>query len=654
MLKRMLTALFLGATLAAPALADRADEKPGIAALAPKDSWVIVATDHWDTMRTQWNSNVIAGLTSDPQFVAMWKGLWDMVQKETGEGDESPLPMARLFPFKDLLDDAGIKIEDLPLPSGPAGLAVYDMLEQPKVAGAEADEDEFAPRPAKVPGVMLAADFGARAGEVEESIRKAIAELVRRGEAEADETVHLGVGIRTLKLTKLEDRWKASREELAKKIEAEFKKQAGEDGLDGGYRPGDWIRRQPMPAEMRAIQTVHIAQREGLVIVGNELSVLERAIDSLDGQRVDTVSERASFQTARRFIGEEAVLYAMVLTDVFAEAAAKERAADEPAAGPFGMPAVAGRLLGISGTKALTMGIYLDTDRGPLEMRIGMLHPKLGGLLSLFDSAPAGYTPPPFAPSDADGAGVTYVKFDRIFPTVRDILKAAPPDESPIPEAQLAQAEGLVAPVLASMGPAVHVVSTTTRPLSHESNQTTVAIQLKDAAPLTNVIVGFGGGFLKPRDFEGNQIFETDDRGLGVRISIGLGFGYAFIGTPAGVENAMRLAGRTGSGLANKPGFREAAAGFKPGAAAYMYQDMRSTLELALWMLKNPPAPLDFDFDAEGRPVRKAAEPPPAPEWTKLLPEVDQWLKYLGDPLAEVRVTNQGIEMISWYRAPKP
>lgn len=630
--------------------------------VAPPDTMVIVGTDDWKAMDAAWTRSSISGFTTDPEFKELWKSMWEALGEEGAQGAEKTAE--EFFPFKKILDQAGVKVEDLPLPSGSAGLCVFwsDALKDPKKnEQPEDEEDAWRRTPESIPpGLLLMGDFGERAGEVEAAVEKAIAELVKRGEATSDQSTHAGVTIHSLNLTQLEERWKAEREERAKKADDDYRKsdpEVKEEEIKR-YGPGAWMRRQPVPMMIRAARQVHVARVESRVMMANDLGALQGAIERAGGERGGGKSEtatRASYQAARRFLNG-AHVYAIALVDAAAEITRRESDEagdkDERRHGPLaGVPGdEILTALGVKGTQAIVAGAYLDTERGPLELRAAVLHPRLGGLFTLLGAAPKGFEPPAFVSSDAMSVGTLYVNFDKVLPFVRQALKDLPEDSRPFGEQELAQVEGIAGPVLASLGGRVHILTTISRPMKADSEQTVWALELKDADPIKNILTAFGASMgLKPRDFEGNQIFSNPEAGeFGLNLAVGVGFGHAFIGGVTGVENAMRQASRPANSIASKPEFVDAAGVLRPGALAYSYQDMRESLEMMIWQLQNPGAALE----AMGIELDEGDEPEGL-SFAKNIPSADRWLKYIGDAVTEVIATDNGVEFVVIYRAPK-
>lgn len=622
--------------------------------LAPPSTFVLIGTDDWTGMSQAWDRSSVSMLTKDPEFVAMWKAIWSSINAPGEEPEPGSLPLSRLFPFKALLEDANVNVEDLPLPTGATGLALFERAPSAEKPTPRNDEDEdmwFDDAPP--PGLLLCSDFGARANEVEVFLERAIEQLVRRGEATVTEAAHAGATIRSIDLPKLEERWRASMDEAAKKADEQFRKHAGDEMNEEDlqrFGPGQYMRRRPMPAELRAIATVHVARRESMVLLANERGAVERALDHLDGQRIASIAERPSLIEARRWLGDGAHAYVIALIDVLAErkaAAPEERHTEIMDLLSLGMPESALMLTGLKGTRSLVVGIDLDTERSPVEIRVAMMHPSLGGLFALFDKAPGSFEPPAFAQADCAGAGTMFVRFDRLIPELRARLRTIPEDERPLADEEIAQFEGIAGPVLESLGPQVHFITNIDRPFSAQSSQFLAAIQLRDDAPVRNVLAAFGGAAgLKARDFEGHMIWDLELGPMAPPLSLGMGFGYAFVGQTTGVEGAMRQAARPDTGLAKKPEFRDAVAGLRPGASAYLFQDTRQSFEHLFWTVQHPAEAIGLDLGDN----EELAEALKSPSWAKAIPPADRWSKFLGDSVGEVMITPAGIEMISYYR----
>ncbi len=632
-----------------PALARLAPEAMGIADVAPKNTLIIAGTDDWTKMAAAFARTSINAIGTDPQFKVMWTALWDSVD-EVDKDD--PSSFGKLFPLGGVLKDAGIEPDELPWPTGSAGIAVFEL---PRAEAKEParDPENFAdwqPPAQTPPGVLISSDFGPKAADVEAFAEKAMAQLVKRDEATVATAEHAGATIHTLTLTKLEARWKESLEEQAKVIEEAFRKRAkgNADAGDADWNPAQYIRRQPLPAQLRMVQTLHLARKDSVVLVSNHREAIEQALDTIEAQRAGPVATRPSYVGARKALGDGVNAFAIVLIDAYAQQQADARKAKPDEMGDEGGLFPGGSvmflsILGVKGTTALAGSVTFDTPAGTAEVRVLHQIPKVTGLLALLDKAPGGFEPPAFAPVDAMSVGTMYVRFDKVVEKARETLKALPAGQQPIDEQSFQQFEALAAPVLASMGPRVHILSTLERPLAHDSAHGLYAIELRDPAPVRSILVAFGGQMgLKPRDFEGHQIFASTEEMIP---AIGLGFGYAFLGPVKDVENAMRQSARPDAAIASRKDFRAATASLRPNGTAYVYQDLRSAVELAIWTLQHPAAARDFDADeAEGGNKQPRTAPAP-PAWVAKIPPIDTWMKYLGDTVWELQQTDGGFEL---------
>lgn len=629
------------------ALARVAPEALAIADVAPKNTLVIASTDDWTKMATAFGRTSIGAMRADPQFKAMWTALWDSAEEQDSN---DPLSISKLFPLGGVLKDAGIEPDELPWPTGSAGVAIFELPNEKSKDKSARDAEEFdgwEPQAQTPPGVLISSDFGTKAADVEALAERAMAQLVKRDEATTTTAEHAGATIHTLTLTKLEARWKESLDVQAKAFEEAFRKRAKDknEEPDPDWNPGQYIRRRPMPAQMRMLQTMHLARKDSLVLVSNHREAIEQALDVIESQRGGPIASRPSYVAARKALGDGVHAYGIVLIDAYAEQQAEARRAkpdemnDEGGLFPGGSDLIMSTL-GVKGTTALAGSITFDTPAGTAEVRVIHQIPKITGLLALLDKAPGGFEPPAFAPVDAMSVGTMYVRFDKVVEVARQTLKSMPAGQVPIDEQSFQQFEALASPVLASMGPRVHILGTLDRPMASDSAHTLYAIELRDPAPVRSILVGFGGQVgLKPRDFEGHQLFSSTEDAVP---AIGLGFGYAFVGPVKDVENAMRQAARPDAAIASRKEFQSATSGLRPGGTAYVYQDLRATIELALWTLQHPTANRGFDPDDVDADEQLQAAKPPA--WVAKVPAVDTWMKYLGDTVWEIQQTEGGFE----------
>jgi hypothetical protein len=304
-------------------------------------------------------------------------------------------------------------------------------------------------------------------------------------------------------------------------------------------------------------------------------------------------------------------------------------------------------VLGITNVKSLSFGMRLDNPDWTAETTIGVLVPEKRGLVALLADPLGAFDPPAFVPPDVATVSALSFRFDKVYDLAREIVATFPEENRAQTSAMLDQGVGMVKPALDAMGPGIHYFTSYRQPLAADSESTVFVIDVRDVGVVTNTFSFFAtqmGGMVEPRDFEGNTIFGSDD----LPIAVGVGFNRCFIGAPAGVENAMRLAGRADAPrLSDEPAFKEATRVLAPGGNSYTFADTRQVIRWAYWTVENAEKVVAHEvqlseWDAEDREAFLKDFRENQPEWLKKLPPLDVILSHLGDSASEIRPTPEG------------
>lgn len=227
---------------------------------------------------------------------------------------------------------------------------------------------------------------------------------------------------------------------------------------------------------------------------------------------------------------------------------------------------------------------------------------------------------------------------------------------------------GAVQPLLSNIGPQVIISSSYERPFSATSQKQMWAIRLRDEQAVMQSLAGlFPMMGFQPRDFQGNQIWSpVPGAMIGPEVfSLGMGFGYMFLGSTDSVENAMRQAGAGADGaprIADEPRFSKAIEQLGDQAIMFGYSDTKKGLEWGEWYLKNLDQILaqqmeafaqdDPNMDAQVREQMIEETRNSIPAWLRTLPPLDVITDNLGDSVIEFRPTAAGFEgRMLWLRA---
>lgn len=576
-----------------------------IADIAPKGSALVVGVDDCAAMKTAFDRTGLRAMWDEP---SVQKWFRDATKEMTEQINE-------------MLETIDAKREDLSLPSGPAGMAMW-MVEQ-----AEPTDPPFA--------FIMMGDFGEEAD--------AMHDMLLAGFDEGEEKKRLRV----------------DREEFGDATIFTIEQLETEDEDVDDAEEDEWAELEGWeePAEPR-FEKMFYARVGTRLLTATNLTDLENAIDRIGGEKLESIREVDAFHAARNQVGAHDG-YAVLLTGSVFEMMDREakRAAEEfGMAGPQVMPML--DAFGISAVDAVSMGVKLDADDGMMVTRYGVLADKMGGILKLFDVPPASFEPPAFV--SADAASFTLMQFDlsRLIPTLQEVSRALPAQESQQLGMVLGMAGGFIGPVLDTLGSEIYWAQTYARPFSAESQRTVVAIRAKDQAALSQAMAGTAAQLgMTSRDFQGSQIWSMGaGGGMGGMLpigegSIGIGGGHMFIGAEGDVENAMRQAGQQGElSLAKDERFQRALGATKGKGFSFSYMNLPRTLDFMKWYMDNYEAiakkQLDEMLGDVDDPELRAwyeENQPEKPEWMGTLPDLSIIAKHVGDSVTEFHRADDGM-----------
>lgn len=604
----------LSATLcAAPALADGLT----IAELAPPDAVTVIGVDDCKATFASFDETGFAAIWKDAQF-QKW---FEKHSKETLDD------MAKGF------EELGVKMEDLKRPVGAAGVAAW-------FTGATVEPGMPPPPPA----VLMMADYADQAEAMHTTLVTMLEKAQAQKQAEYKETEHDGVTIYTYKLIKPE----------------------GEDPevVDDEGEPIEF-----MGEEAPTYEQMHYARAENVLLVCSDLEFMQKTIDRVKGGKASSVSESETFQRALSQVGPHQG-YAVIMGDVGREWMKKEMARDAEGGDP--MAAAMTQLLGTLGleqVQAIGSGFTFESDDAMAEISYAVLAPKKEGAVALFDAPEMPFDPPAFVGGDIASFTVMQANFPGILPLAERIVRDLPEDMKAMVEGQVMMAQQMMGPMLANLGPEMHILTKYERPLTIDSEKTVFAIKLRNQEAFTTALKGVVPMMgLEPRDFNGNQIYSPGAGGMipADAFAMGLGFGHVFMGPTASVENMMRDAGAADAPkLSEEKGFKAAQRLTSGKGIAYSYQKSAEAADWQEWTMKNfdkiidaqvkemfPEEPAD-EQEREWRDqmIKEMRESTPA--WMRDNPPFHLIRKHVGDNILEVRSTPEGFVGRGWILNPQ-
>lgn len=593
--------------------------KVGIADLVGPETVLVFSIDDYAASKDVWEKSALGVLFKSSQF----KDLFDAINLEAGKNSPN-------LPGTKWLEEAGIKSDELPSPTGALGLAVVTHV----------DPKTFVPT---FRWIALA-QFGTDTDKIVEAMDKTLDHLEKKKLAKVTEEEVAGLKVRKIELIEPSDEDKDAK--AKKPAAADDEDEMPPFGPDGNALP---------------FKEAFIARTGDSFMLSSDKETLERAIDALGGKaKGESLATSAGFANIRKQHPAGTLGYAAAFVEPIREVARRvegklpkrkfgeEGSALESLCRGLQEPTT-DRILnitGVKGTEAMTYSMAMDTDTAVIEVNFAMLQKERKGVMTLIESAKGVFTPPSFVSADAASVVGVNFRFDKVLDTARSIAQGLKGDERAQLEAQLMQAEPMAGPVLATLGPEVYIVTFSDRPFSAESGHVLVAIKNSDATPITNLLAMFGAqAGLKPRDFEGNQIFAG---AMGMDVALGIGLGHIFIGKVSDVENALRLGKGGGANLAGEPRFRSAQAAMPANPMLTSYSDSSQMLGYMLWTLKNPGAQWDAQaklYRERGIDEKFLGKRPEVPKWVSKLPELDTLLKHIGDGIMDMTWTDEGLKL---------
>lgn len=495
------TALATAAWTLALALAclAHAAEAVGIERLAPKDSWLVLGVDDVAAARERWNRTP----------VLKW---WDSepVQKLVKEELERSRKQAQ-----ERLRKLGVAEDAWSAPRSMGG-AMYAARDEKL----DSDQANF----------LLHGEWGEGADGVATVFEAVIAEYEKEKPGRVRQVEIRG------------------RKALAIGVKPEEPKpEIGKDGRPRRPRP----RRGGLFEEgglFQQVATIWYVREGGHFLLGSQESDLAEALGVIEGQSRPCVQDDPDFRASLEQVGRGDG-WAVLLT------APMQRVAG--ATGPqfaFLQP----MLTALFGeVKAYGFSLVSDGPQSQFELVNGILvKGDRTGVLALPDPAVAAAAPPKFVPADSVGYGRMQVQFRDLMKLLETAISNMPEDTAAAFEPTLQQYGPDLRKAFDALGPELHVVSRSVQKADagEREDQGVYALTCRDEQAVTGLMNLFlpEAGF-KPRDFNGNTIFGSEDWGL----SMGFGGGMFYLGADKMVEQCLR--GGEG-GLGDTPACKSALA----------------------------------------------------------------------------------------------
>ncbi|MFK7959169.1 MAG: hypothetical protein AB8G96_01480 [Phycisphaerales bacterium] len=435
---------------------------------------------------------------------------WDtMLQDMAGE-------MAELFNDEDVTPE-------MLVPNGPMTLGVFPSVIDNGTSVA--------------PGFLFAGAFGDEAEATFDRIRTVV---------ESDDARDEGVVVEEIEIN---DRTGLKITPPAVDLD-EMEDEFDMGGGMGGMMPfGD-------PEEMigDALESFYVLRAGDHVMISSQESALSRAVDVIDGADLGRLSSRSDVQAMIDGIGERDVAGMLLMRDIGTMLAG----VDEMGMMQMGAPLLSQFIGDIDG---FGYGMTIDGSDAMIEGRAMVYMPNgTAGFTALLDTESGVGQIPEFVPAGAVSYSRLNVEFKGMAPLLNRIMRTAMAfglggggggDE-------MQQMQEIIAQFTETLGEQVHMVGTVERPITATSSQSFTAIACPDTRGMDQLLSQFGGGMgMEGRDFVGNRLYTMDMGGMMMmggmgmpmdgeappKQAIGLGGGFAFVGTEPGVEQMLRSLG---------------------------------------------------------------------------------------------------------------
>ena len=472
MIRRPLSEILLSTALVTGGLSASvlAADSYTIADIAPTGTFFIMGADATETMCERFNGNPLGGL---------WKT--GAVQKTIGRAFENIRDeMAEGFA------GSGLDIESMELPAN-LGIAFYSDLDE------ETGQSK---------------SFMLGYGDWEAEGKNAEMMATLRDSWQKDDGIDLDSkeirGREVVVLTRVEE--------------------AGQkDPADEFAEMDDMMMMLGDPSEMAPdFATMYMVQDGPRFIMANDLLAIDDALAIFDGDDAKVIGSTEDWtNTLKQLDGAEA--YAVLLTDPLQDLLAPIFM------GPAGMvKPMIGEMFGDIRGYGFGLSMPEDPSVASMVLTASILAPddKSGIMGLLLEQDEVGQAPPKVIGDEAIGYGRMNFDFKGLMPLVEKMSAAMPMGGEEM-DGMVDQFGPMVTPALESLGPAIHVMTTT--------GGTTLVIPTSDAQKMQPLLAMMGPGMgLQPRDFLGETMWTGEGMGACVAGN------WFVLGNDKGTEQVIR------------------------------------------------------------------------------------------------------------------
>ena len=563
--------------------------------IAPADTTTILVIDDFSSLEERFEASGLKEAWDDPRMQSWFDGMMEEMLAEYGQD----------------LDDLGIDVDEMKMPEGQVGMAWWMTT----------DEDDY-----PVPQMLIAADFGGNADDMEEMLMSALEKAGEQELLEVEENEYLDHEIMSLHPIEEEDGddWD------------DWDDDWGDDG--GGMLPGPLAGLMP---DMSSVEEMHVVRAGDVIFMCTDLEGLEGALDRHEGDGDGSLADNEDLGEAVNRLGDADAWVVMFGGDL-----------DEML--PADQMMMMGDMmkdLGVDQIRTVGIGAHLESDRGMAEITGHLISDGKDGILSLMDLDAVPFDPPAFVGADATKVTALQFGFNEMMEMVKDALNSmAEQDDGMGMAAMIDQQVRMIEPAVRQMGPDVYMIESIQRPYSIESQQGVTVIRTKDAEAVAGVIDTLSMMMgLEARDFQGNQIWSTGEGGfVPLEIAMGLGSGYLFVGPEDLVENGLRAAGQEGAvSIADEESFQAAAKAIDQRGVMYMYTNSVAALPYTKWLKEN------FADELRAMMIEEMGEIQPWQEEMiadnaaamEAAPPVEAIMDHIGNTILEVTSEDDGYAM---------
>lgn len=544
--------------------------------LAPKNTIAFFTIDDYSDMRRRMEATPVIELWREPSIQDWLRVVFTKPREATEEAIE-PL---------------GLKLADLPQPSGLVGLALW--------------ADELAASP-MIAHMLFAAEFGEGADRFDDAIDALVQRATTRNQARASMFEIAGVSIRAIELP----------------------------DKDAGAR-----------TVMIGARTIFVARLGDLFLVCTEKTELARVIERAAGRTGDAYGELDEMIAARQSVGA-AHFYAAIQAQPALEAIARAIRSDvmRSSGSLLFDPRSMFDALGLSPIRSISYAVEFDAPEAPLVSRLSMRVPNRDGFVSLFDVPGGVFDPPSFIAANATGVRLVRFKIPGLIPALIRAVQSIPPERRLQTRAMIDFMVASIGPILENLGPDVVTTRLIRHPYDAESAQSVFAVRSGNPTAVATLLSRLGAiAGLQNRVHLGQRMWTMSSGKALAFVS-----SYLLSASVGGAEDAIsNVVQRDVAPLTESPSFREAREFTAPGGIYYAYINLRAAMEFIAWREKNWEQILRERLrgenlsDAELQESVELARQERAARTRPTFPPADGVLRHMGDIVGETHVTQDG------------